>query len=87
MLLGLSLLRRNILTASRSGINHIFVAAAHPAEVQPELHDTIATVLSSPSPMVPLSGRLILLAGNVLASQEWINSTLEDATDSGHIVL
>ena len=77
MLLGLSLLRRNILTASRSGINHIFVAAAHPAEVKPELYDTIATVLSPPSPMVPLSGRLILLAGNVLASQEWINTLLK----------
>jgi phosphatidylglycerophosphate synthase len=77
MLLGLSLLRRNILTASRSGIDHIFVAATHPAEVQPELHGTIATVLSSHSPMVTLSGRLILLAGNVLASQEWINTLLK----------
>jgi phosphatidylglycerophosphate synthase len=77
MLLGLSLLRRNILTASRSGINHILVAAAHPAEVQPQLHDTIATVLSSSSPMVPPAGRLILLAGNVLTSQEWIKALIK----------
>jgi phosphatidylglycerophosphate synthase len=77
MLLGLSLLRRNILTASRSGINHIFVATAHPAEVQPEIHGTIATVLSPHSPMVPLSGPLILLAGNVLSSQEWISTVLK----------
>ena len=74
MLLGLSLLRRNILTASRCGINHIFVATAHPAEVQPQLHDTIATVLSPTSPSIPLAGRLILLAENVLTSQEWINT-------------
>jgi phosphatidylglycerophosphate synthase len=77
MLLGLSLLRRNILTASRSSIDHIFVATAHPAEVQPELHDTIATILSPSSPMAPLSGRLILIAGNVLTSQEWINTVLK----------
>ena len=76
MLLGLSLLRRNILTARRCGINHIFVATAHPAEVQPQLHDTIATVLSSTSPRVPLAGRLILLAENVLTSQEWINTLI-----------
>ena len=74
MLLGLSLLRRNILTASRCGINHIFVATAHPAEDQPQLHDTIATVLSPTSPSIPLAGRLILLAENVLTSQEWINT-------------
>ena len=77
MLLGLSLLRRNILTASRSDIKHISVATAHPAEVQPELHDTIATVVSSPSRMVPKSGRLILIAENVLTSQEWINELLK----------
>ena len=77
MLLGLSLLRRNILTVSRSGINHIFVAAADSAAVQPELHGTIATVLSPPSSMAPLSGRLVLLAGNILVSQDWIAELLK----------
>jgi phosphatidylglycerophosphate synthase len=77
MLLGLSLLRRNILTASRSGIKKISVATAHPAEAQPKLHGTIATILSPPSAMVPQSGRLILIAENVLTSQEWINTVLK----------
>ena len=76
-LLGLSLLRRNILTASRSGIDHIFVATANPADVHPELHDTIATVLSPSSTMVSQSDRLILIADNVLTSQEWINTLLD----------
>jgi len=77
MLLGLSLLRRNILAASRCGINHIFVAAAHPAEIQPHLHDTIATVLSSTSPRTAPAGRLILLTENVLISQEWLKTLIQ----------
>ena len=87
MLLGLSLLRRNILTASRSDINHISIATAHPAEIQPELHGTIATVLSPSSTMVPQSGRLILITDNVLTSQEWINTLLKMPLTPDDIIL
>ncbi|MFQ5802428.1 MAG: CDP-alcohol phosphatidyltransferase family protein [Candidatus Methylomirabilales bacterium] len=78
MLLGLPLLRRSVLAARRAGFGRIVVQTPEPAGVKRLLDGAPVTVLSPGEPIQPLpSGRVVLLAVNVLPRSQWLRGLLE----------
>ncbi len=84
MLLGLPLLRRSVLAASRAGFERIVVQTAEPAGVRRLLHGVSATVLSPGETIDPLPpGRIVLLAANILAQPDWFRRLLNMPIEPG----
>lgn len=78
MLLGLPLVRRSVLAASRAGFERIVVLTPDPTQVKDLLNGTHAVVLSLGEPIDTLPpGRLVLLAANVLADPKWLRMLSE----------
>lgn len=78
MLLGLPLLRRSVLAASRAGFGRIIVLTLDPTGIKELLDDTRASVLSLGEPVESLPpGRIVLLASNVLPDPKWLRMLLE----------
>lgn len=78
MLLGLPLLRRSVLAASRAGFGRIIVLTPDPTGIKELLDDTRASVLSLGEPVESLPpGRIVLLASNVLPDPKWLRMLLE----------
>jgi phosphatidylglycerophosphate synthase len=86
MLLGLPLLRRSVLAASRAGFGRIVVLTPEPAAVKGLLDGTPALVLSLGEPIELLApGRIVLLAANVLPDPKSLRKLLELPTKPGHL--
>lgn len=78
MLLGLPLLRRSVLVASRAGFGRIIVLTSDPTGIKGLLDDTPASVLSLGEPIESLPpGRIVLLASNALPDAKWLRMLLE----------
>ena len=77
-LLGVPLLCRTVWTAHRAGFKQILVLAPDPLETKRLLGDAPAAV-SSPGEWitVPVGGRLVFLAANVLADAQWLHALIE----------
>lgn len=86
MLLGLPLLRRIVLAASRAGFGRIVVLTPNPTEARHLLDGAPATVLSAGETIEPLPpGRIVLLAANVLPQPQWIGRLLEMPMEPGRL--
>ncbi len=78
MLLGLPLLRRSVLAASRAGFGRIVVLSPEPTGLKGLLDGTPAIVLSLGEPIESLPpGRIVLLAANVLPDPKWLRMLME----------
>ncbi len=75
-LLGLALVRRNALSAGRAGIDRVIVVTAAKGEMSRLLDKTPASLLA-PGERVPALGRVIVLAGHVLADSQWLKMLTE----------
>jgi phosphatidylglycerophosphate synthase len=74
-LLSLPLVRRQVLSAERAGIERIFVEEDPTADVRALLSGTRARVVGRAAPLPEvLPGRLLLLSGQVLARVSWLRS-------------
>lgn len=85
MLLGLPLLRRSVLAASRAGFERILVSTSDPAEARPLLDGTPATALPSGELLRP--GRMVFLAANVLPHPKWLRTLLAIPIEPGQMYL
>ncbi|MFQ5988932.1 MAG: CDP-alcohol phosphatidyltransferase family protein [Candidatus Methylomirabilales bacterium] len=84
ILLGLPLLRRSVLAASRAGFERIVVQTAEPAGMRRLLHGVSATVLSPGETIDPLPpGRIVLLAANILGQPDWFRRLLDMPIEPG----
>ncbi len=84
MLLGLPLLRRSVLAASRAGFERILVLTPDTAEIKGLLNGTPATVLSLGESIESLPpGRVVLLAANVLPDPQWLRALLNMSIEPG----
>jgi hypothetical protein len=75
-LLGLALIRRNALAAGGAGIDRVIVVTAARGETCPLLDKTRA-ILLAPGESVRMLGRVIILAGHVLADSQWLKILAE----------
>lgn len=86
MLLGLPLLRRSVLAASRAGFGRIVVQTPEPAGAKRLLDGAPVTVLSPGEPIQPLPpGRIVMLAANVLPRIQWLRGLLEMQIEPGQL--
>jgi 1L-myo-inositol 1-phosphate cytidylyltransferase / CDP-L-myo-inositol myo-inositolphosphotransferase len=86
ILLGLPLLRRNVLAASRAGFGRILVLTRDTTEVKSLLNGTPATVMALGEPIVSLPpGRIVLLAANVLSDAKWLGKVAEMSITPGQL--
>lgn len=86
MLLGLPLLCRSVLAASRAGFGRIVVQTPEPAGVMRLLDGMPATVISPGETMEPLPpGRLVLLAANVLVQRDGFRRLLDMPIEPGRL--
>ena len=87
-LLGLPLLRRVVLTAQRAGFSTILVPTSDPSGITPILEGTLARAVT-PSDMsahIP-RGKLVLLASNVLPTQQSLRRLLDKPIQLDHAYL
>src|SRR5262245_27100719 len=76
-LLGVPLLCRTVWTAHRAGFEQILVLAPDPLETKRLLGAAPAVVLSpGESITLPVGGRLVFLAANVLADPQWLRALI-----------
>ena len=86
MLLGLPLLRRSVLAASRAGFGRIVVQTSEPAGAKRLFDGSPVTVLSPGEPIQPLPpGRIVMLAANVLPRIQWLRGLLEMQIEPGQL--
>ena len=77
-LLGMPLLSRTVWTAHRAGFAQILVLAPDPLETKRLLGAAPASVLSpGESITLPVGGRLVFLAANVLVDPQWLRALIE----------
>lgn len=74
LLLGLPLLRRSLLAASRAGANRIILLTSDLKKVSSLIAETSAIAVSAGEPFSMHSGRLILLSGRLLPSPRWLQA-------------
>jgi len=78
VVLGLSLLRRVILTAQRAGFSTPFVATSDPSGIKQILDGTSAIAISPSDVSTHLpQGRIVLLTSNVLPTQQFLRQLLD----------
>jgi 1L-myo-inositol 1-phosphate cytidylyltransferase / CDP-L-myo-inositol myo-inositolphosphotransferase len=68
--------RRNVLSAGRAGIDRVIVVTPAKDEMSRLLDKTPASLLA-PGERVPALGRVIVLAGHVLADSQWLKMLTE----------
>ncbi|MFQ5962561.1 MAG: hypothetical protein ACE5MG_14320, partial [Candidatus Methylomirabilales bacterium] len=86
MVLGLPLLRRSVLAATRAGFGRIIVLTPNPTGARHLLDGAPATVLSPGETIEPLPpGRIVLLAANVLPQPQWLRRLLEMPIEPGRL--
>lgn len=87
MLLGLPLLRRSVLAASRAGFGRILVLTPDTTAVKGLLNGTPATVMTLGEPITSLPpGRIVLLAENVLSDAKWLRKVLKMRINPGQLL-
>ncbi|MEX2632239.1 MAG: CDP-alcohol phosphatidyltransferase family protein [Tistlia sp.] len=85
-LLGLPLVRRNVLSAARAGIERVVVVTGTPEALAVPLEGTLAA-LRTPEEFSLPEGRVILLAGHVLADSAWLRGLCTRPLARGAILL
>lgn len=85
-LLGLPLVRRNVLSAVRAGIERIVVVADAPETLLGPLEGTPAA-LRTPREFEPPEGRTIFLAGHVLADSAWLKELAQRPPEPGALLV
>ncbi len=87
MLLGLPLLQRSLLSASRAGANRIVLLTSDQKKVGPFLAKTSAVAASAVEPFPIHPGRLILLSGQILPSPQWLQALSQRPLDENVLYL
>lgn len=85
-LLGLPMIRRNVLSATRAGIERVVVVTSTPASLRRPLDGT-AALLRTPEAFTPPTGRAIVLAGHVLADSRWLQALCEMPAEAGSLLV
>ena len=81
--LGLPLPRRTALAAARAGFPRIFFEARHEGDLREILSGTPAKIVTPQEPLPQLTGRLILLAPDVIPQVPWLRSLLARPFQAG----